>query len=37
MERYYQEEIECASRETIKAIQDERLVKQVQHVWNDVP
>ncbi len=37
MERYYQEEIECAPREVIKAIQDERLVKQVQHVWDNVP
>ncbi|MBR2764519.1 MAG: phenylacetate--CoA ligase [Blautia sp.] len=37
MERYYQPEIECASRETIKALQDERLVKQVQHVWDNVP
>ena len=37
MERYYQEDIECASRETIKAIQDEKLVKQVRHVWDNVP
>ena len=37
MERYYQKEIECASREEIKAIQDEKLVKQVQHVWDSVP
>lgn len=37
MERYYQPEIECASRETIKALQDERLVKQVKHVWDNVP
>ena len=37
MERYYQEEIECASRETIKAIQDEKIVKQVKHVWDNVP
>ena len=37
MERYYQEEIECASREQIKAIQDEKLVKQVKHVWDNVP
>ena len=29
MERYYQKEIECASREEIVAIQNERLVKQV--------
>ncbi len=37
MERYYQPEIECASQEQIKAWQDERLVKQVQHVWDNVP
>ena len=37
MERYYQKEIECASREQIRAWQDERLVKQVQHVWDNVP
>jgi len=37
MERYYQPEIECASYEQIKAWQDERLVKQVKHVWDNVP
>ena len=37
MERYYQKEIECASREELKAIQDEKLVKQVKHVWDNVP
>ena len=37
MERYYQQEIECASREEIIAIQNEKLVNQVQHVWNNVP
>ena len=37
MERYYQEDIECASRETIVSIQNEKLVKQVQHVWDNVP
>ena len=37
MERYYQPEIETASREQIKAWQDERLVKQVRHVWDSVP
>ena len=37
MERYYQPEIECASREQIKAWQDARLVEQVNHVWNNVP
>ncbi len=37
MERYYQLEIETASREQIKAWQSERLVKQVKHVWDNVP
>ena len=37
MERYYQPEIETAPREQIKALQDERLVKQVRHVWENVP
>ncbi len=34
---YYQPEIECAPREQIKALQDERLVKQAKHVWDNVP
>ncbi len=37
MTKYYQPEIECASREQIKAWQDERLVKQVKHIWDNVP
>ena len=37
MEKYYQPEIECASREQIRAWQSERLVKQVQHVYEHVP
>ena len=37
MTKYYQPEIETASREQIKVWQDERLVKQVQHVWDNVP
>ncbi len=37
MEHYYQPEIECASREQIRAWQDERLVKQVKHVYDNVP
>ena len=37
MERYYQPEIECASREQIRKWQSERLVKQVQNVWDNVP
>lgn len=37
MSRYFQPEIECASREEIRRIQSERLVKQVQNVWDNVP
>ncbi len=37
MERYYQPEIECAPRETIVAIQNEKLKNQVRHVWENVP
>ncbi len=37
MERYYQKEFECASPEKIRELQDERLVKQVKHVWDNVP
>ena len=37
LERYYQPEIETAPREQIKAWQDERLVRQVRHVWESVP
>jgi phenylacetate-CoA ligase len=37
MKRYYQPEIETASPEQIRAWQDERLVKQVKHVWDNVP
>lgn len=37
MEKYYQPEIECASLEEIRKIQSERLVKQVQNVWDNVP
>ena len=37
MGNYYQPEIETASVEQLKAWQDERLVKQVKHVWDNVP
>lgn len=37
MERYYQKDIECASREEIRSLQNERLVSQVRHVWDNVP
>lgn len=35
--RYYQPEIETMPVEQIKALQSERLVKQVKHVWDNVP
>lgn len=35
--RYYQSEIETMPVEEIKALQSERLVKQVKHVWDNVP
>ena len=37
MERYWNKEIECMSREDMKKFQDERLVAQVRHVWDNVP
>ena len=35
--KYYQAELECAPREKLLALQNERLRKQVLHVWNDLP
>ncbi|MBQ9506707.1 MAG: phenylacetate--CoA ligase [Clostridia bacterium] len=37
MERYFQPEIECAPREEMIKLQNAKLVKQVQHVWDNVP
>ena len=37
MENYFQKEIETAPYEEIRKIQSEKLVKQVQHVWDNVP
>ncbi len=37
MERYYQPQIETMPRDRLRALQDERLVKQVKHVWDNVP
>lgn len=36
MGNYFQPEIECATQEQIRAWQDERLVKQVKHVYDNV-
>ena len=35
--RYYQKEIETMPLEEIRALQSEKLVKQVKHVWDHVP
>lgn len=37
MSKYWQPEAECASRDQITSLQNERLVKTVEHVWNNVP
>ena len=37
MKHYYQPEIETAPVEKIRALQSERLTKQVKHVWDSVP
>ena len=37
MAKYYQPEIETMPREEMIKLQNERLVKQVQHVWDNVP
>ena len=37
MEHYYQPEIECASAEKLREIQNKLLPAQVQHVWDNVP
>jgi len=37
MARYYQPEIETMPYEQLRALQSERLVKQVKHVWDNLP
>ena len=37
MAKYYQPEIETMPYEELRKLQDERLVKQVRHVWDNVP
>ena len=37
MANYYQKEIETMPYEQLRALQNERLVKQVHHVWYNVP
>ena len=36
-ERYYQKEIETMPYEQLRALQSEKLVKQVKHVWESCP
>ena len=37
MGKYWNEEIECMEPDNMRALQDERLVRQVRHVWDNVP
>ena len=37
MEKYYQPEMETMPYEQLRELQNERLVKQVRHVWDNVP
>ena len=37
MQNYYQREIETMPYEELRQLQNERLLKQVQHVWDNVP
>ena len=37
MGKYWNEEMECMEPEKMRALQSERLVKQVKHVWDNVP
>ncbi len=34
---YFQKDMECASLEDMRKLQSEKLIKQVQHVWDNVP
>ena len=37
MPNYYQPEIETMPHEDLRALQNERFMKQVRHVWDNVP
>ena len=37
MQNYFQKEIETMPREQLKALQNEKFMKQMEHVWNDCP
>ena len=36
-QKYFEPEIECMAHDKIEDLQNERLLKQIKHVWNDVP
>ena len=35
--KYYQKKLECMDRASLKKLQDEKLVQEIQHVWDHVP
>lgn len=35
--KYYQKKLECMDRAELRKMQDEKLVKQIHHVWDNVP
>ena len=37
MSNYYQPEIETMPYEQLRALQNERFMKQIKHVWDNVP
>ena len=37
MANYYQPEIETMPREQLRQLQNERFMKQLRHVWDNVP
>jgi len=37
MENYFQKDIETMPQDQLKALQNEKFLKQMQHVWNDCP
>ena len=36
-QQYYQKDIECLPRPELRALQDERLRRQIRHIWQNVP
>ena len=37
MENYYQPEVETMPREQLRQLQNQRFMKQLRHVWDNVP